>query len=115
MQFVPLLVSMIAACLESSPQNRFTEEGEKQDKFVFLQEKKLAEFLQQGVEQKTQFLSRIEEEEKNALEIEEEEKHSDDDNDGEEMEEEEEDESESQDDVNRPEQIGLQFKQGLGD
>jgi hypothetical protein len=50
MQFVPLLVSMIAACLESSPQNRFTEEGEKQDKFVFLQEKKLAEFLQQGVE-----------------------------------------------------------------
>jgi hypothetical protein len=67
---------MIQHLLNSSSQHiiSHTEQTQK-DKFIFIQEKKLYDFLEQGLRQRKEFMSKLEEEKK-FEEIEEEEKFS---------------------------------------
>ena len=105
MQFVPLFVALVTICLQqgiSSESNLISKLGQKSTEsyeFVYVQERRLADFLQQSIQQKEAFLSKLqqeaEEEEKNMSGEEEQEKNF-------EQDEEEEGESESQEEMSQP-------------
>ena len=76
MQFVPSLVSVILVCLQATNSSHaklnLLKEGD-QSGFTYVQQKKLAEFLQQSTEQRETLLARLAEEEAEDEHLEEEE------------------------------------------
>jgi hypothetical protein len=82
MHLIPMMTGLLAHSLKTNPSGNIishgTNESEEEKQMVFVQEKRLAEFLKQGVTQRKAFLFKLEEEEKHS-ESEEEDKRSEDD------------------------------------